>query len=111
MGGFMFATGVLISYVAVTAFQQLRRGARFMVSLASLTSIGWMAMVPSKQVGIFYTCMWQRMTAWQKGNGWSRMAVSDILPVKVESPLARTFTLPENTTVNGSSRMVPSHLY
>lgn len=41
----MFATGVLITYVALTAFQRLRRDAHSMVSLASLTSIGWMAIV------------------------------------------------------------------
>lgn len=45
MGGFMFATGVLTTYIAVTAFQQLRRGARSIIALTSLTSIGWMATV------------------------------------------------------------------
>ena len=45
MGGFMFAAGVLTSYIAVTAFQQLTRGARAVLALASLTSIGWMAAV------------------------------------------------------------------
>jgi hypothetical protein len=45
LGGFMFATGVLTTYVAVTAFQQLARGARSVVALAGLTSIGWMAVV------------------------------------------------------------------
>ena len=45
MGRFMFAAGVLTTYIAVTAFQQLRRGARSVVALASLTSIGWMAIV------------------------------------------------------------------
>ncbi len=45
MGGFMFATGVLTTYIAVTAFQQLARGARFVVALVSLTSIGWMAVI------------------------------------------------------------------
>lgn len=45
LGGFMFATGVLTTYVAVAAFQQLARGARSVVALAGLTSIGWMAIV------------------------------------------------------------------
>ena len=45
MGGFIFTTGMLTVYIAVTAFQQLERGARSVVALASLTSIGWMAVV------------------------------------------------------------------
>ena len=45
MGGFMFATGLLTAYIAVIEFQQLARGARFVVALAGLTSIGWMATV------------------------------------------------------------------
>jgi len=45
VGGFMFATGLLITHIAVTAFQQLTRGARSMVALAGLTSIGWMSTV------------------------------------------------------------------
>jgi hypothetical protein len=36
---------VLTTYIAVTAFQQLRRGARSIIALTSLTSIGWMATV------------------------------------------------------------------
>jgi hypothetical protein len=45
MGGFIFATGVLTTYIAVTAFQQLARGARSVVALAGLTSIGLMAVI------------------------------------------------------------------
>jgi hypothetical protein len=45
LGGFMFATGVLTTYIAVTAFQQPARSARFVVALAGLTSIGWMAVI------------------------------------------------------------------
>lgn len=45
MGGFMFATGVSIVYIAVATFQQRARGARSVVILASLTSIGWMAVI------------------------------------------------------------------
>ena len=45
MGGFMFTSGLLITYIAVSAFQQLTRGVRFVITLAGLTSIGWMAVV------------------------------------------------------------------
>jgi hypothetical protein len=45
MGGFMFATGLLTTFIAVSAFQQLKRGVRSVVTLAGLTSIGWMAAV------------------------------------------------------------------
>jgi hypothetical protein len=45
MGGFMFTSGLLTAYIAITAFQHLAPGARFAVALAGLTSIGWMAAV------------------------------------------------------------------
>lgn len=45
MGGFIFTTGLLTVYIAVTALQQLARDARFVVALAGLSSIGWMAVV------------------------------------------------------------------
>jgi hypothetical protein len=45
LGGFMFAVGLLIACTAVTLFQNPSRGVRFVVALASLTSIGWMAVV------------------------------------------------------------------
>ena len=45
MGGFILASGLLTTYIALTAFQQLERGARVLVSLANLVSIGWMAIV------------------------------------------------------------------
>ena len=45
MGGYIFATGLLTVYIAVTAFQQLARGARFVVALAGLSSIGWMVII------------------------------------------------------------------
>ena len=45
MGGFMFTSGLLIAYIAVTALQQLTRGVRFVITLVGLTSIGWMAVV------------------------------------------------------------------
>lgn len=45
MGGFMFTCGLLITYIAITTFQQLTRGVRSVTALAGLTSIGWMAAV------------------------------------------------------------------
>jgi len=45
MGGYIFTTGLLTVYIAVTVFQQFRRGPRFVVALAGLSSIGWMAIV------------------------------------------------------------------
>ena len=44
-GGFMFTSGLLITYITVTAFQHMARGVRFVIALAGLTSIGWMAVV------------------------------------------------------------------
>jgi hypothetical protein len=45
MGGFIFTTGLLTTFIAISAFQQLGRAARSVVALAGLTSIGWMAAV------------------------------------------------------------------
>ena len=45
MGGFMFATGVLTCYFAVTAFRRRAPGSAGVVGLAGLTSIGAMAAV------------------------------------------------------------------
>jgi hypothetical protein len=45
MGGYMFATGLLTSYVALTTFRSRARGAAGVVMLAGLTSIGWMVIV------------------------------------------------------------------
>ena len=45
MGGYMFATGLLTFYIAVTAFRTRARGATPVVIVAGLTSIGWMAVV------------------------------------------------------------------
>ena len=45
MGGFMFTAGLLTTFVAATAFQQLTRSVRFVIVLAALTSIGWMAVI------------------------------------------------------------------
>lgn len=45
MGGYMFATGLLTFYIAVTAFRTRARGIAGVVMLAGLTSIGWMAVV------------------------------------------------------------------
>ena len=45
MGGFILASGLLTTYIALTGFQQPERGARVLVTLANLVSIGWMAIV------------------------------------------------------------------
>jgi hypothetical protein len=45
MGGFMFATGLLITYIAAVVLPHFPRSARAAVTLASLTSMGWMAVV------------------------------------------------------------------
>ena len=45
MGGFMFATGLLLLYVAQTTFRTHLTSAQFIVALAALSSIGWMAVV------------------------------------------------------------------
>ena len=43
LGGYMFATGLLTAYVAATGFRTGELGAVAVVSVAGLTSIGWMA--------------------------------------------------------------------
>ncbi len=45
MGGYMFATGLLTIYVAVTAIRARVPGAPLVVAIAGLSSIGWMAVV------------------------------------------------------------------
>lgn len=45
MGGYMFSTGLLTCYVAVTSFRARVRGVPVVVALSGLTSIGLMAMV------------------------------------------------------------------
>ena len=45
MGGYIFATGLLTFYLAVTVFRTRARGIAGVVMLAGLTSIGWMAVV------------------------------------------------------------------
>ncbi len=45
LGGFMFASGVLTCYVAVTSFRARARGSARVVALSGLTSIGAMAAV------------------------------------------------------------------
>jgi hypothetical protein len=45
MGGFMFATGLLLLYIAQTTFRTHSTGTRIVISLAALSSIGWMAVV------------------------------------------------------------------
>ena len=45
MGGYMFATGLLTIYVALTSFRVRVRGAPVVVAISGLTSIGLMAAV------------------------------------------------------------------
>ena len=45
MGGFMFATRLLLLYLAQTTFRAHLTSARLIVALAALSSIGWMAVV------------------------------------------------------------------
>ena len=45
MGGFMFATGVLTLYIALTSFQRREPGVAGIVALSGGASFGWMAVV------------------------------------------------------------------
>jgi hypothetical protein len=45
MGGYMFSTGLLTFYVALTSFRVRARGAAVIVAISGLTSIGLMAAV------------------------------------------------------------------
>ena len=45
MGGYMFATGLLTVYLALTSFSSRAKGATSVVVVAGLASIGWMAVV------------------------------------------------------------------
>lgn len=45
MGGYMFASGLLTSTIAVTVLRERRRGIATLVVVAGLASIGWMAAV------------------------------------------------------------------
>lgn len=45
MGGFMFATGLLLLHVALTTYRTHSISTRLVISAAVLSSIGWMAVV------------------------------------------------------------------
>lgn len=45
MGGYMFATGLLTVYVALTVFRSRAKGAVVVAAIAGLASIGWMVVV------------------------------------------------------------------
>jgi len=45
MGGYIFTTGLLTLYVAITTFRTRASGAVWIVAAAGLTSIGWMVVV------------------------------------------------------------------
>ena len=45
MGGYMFATGLLTIYIALATFRTQSKSAQLVVMSASLSSIGWMAII------------------------------------------------------------------
>lgn len=45
MGGYIFTTGLLTLYVALTSFRARVKGVSGVVAFAGLTSIGWMSVV------------------------------------------------------------------
>jgi hypothetical protein len=45
LGGFMFTTGLLTSYLALSSFRRRERGAAAIAALSGLGSIGWMVAV------------------------------------------------------------------
>ena len=45
MGSYIFTTGFLIAYIAVTSFRARTRGALFVATIAGFTSIGFMTVV------------------------------------------------------------------
>ncbi len=45
MGGFMFAIGLLTIYIALVIFRDPSKSTKLVVAIASLSSIGWMAVV------------------------------------------------------------------
>jgi hypothetical protein len=45
MGGYIFTSGLLLLFIAVTSFRKRARGTAGVVTLAGLTSLGWMTMV------------------------------------------------------------------
>ena len=45
MGGYIFTSGLLTIYLALTAVRNREPGIRWVIAAAGLTSIGWMAMI------------------------------------------------------------------
>lgn len=45
MGGYIFTSGLLLLFIAVTSFRKRARGAAAVVTLAGLTALGWMTVV------------------------------------------------------------------
>ena len=45
MGGYIFTTGFLLAYIAVTSFRTRTHGALFVATIAGFTSIGFMTVV------------------------------------------------------------------
>ena len=45
MGGYIFTSGLLTVYLALTSFRKRDKGIRWVMIVAGLTSIGWMAII------------------------------------------------------------------
>ena len=45
LGGYMFTTGLMTVYIALTSFRARASGATLVVAITGLTSIGWMVVV------------------------------------------------------------------
>lgn len=45
MGGYIFTSGLLTVYLALTAFRRRDAGIKWVITAAGLTSIGWMAII------------------------------------------------------------------
>ena len=74
MGGYIFTTGLLIIFIALTAFRSREPGAFFVTALAGITSIGLMTAVnfiissDFKWVLFVFTLIW--LTALILYRGW-----------------------------------------
>ena len=52
MGGYLFTTGLLTVYIALTALRARATGAMDIVAVAGLASIGWMVVVNFGSCGL-----------------------------------------------------------
>ena len=80
MGGYILTVGLLTFYVALTSFQSRTKGVFSIVTLAGLTSIGWMAAVnfiidsDYKWLLLAFAAVWGAALAlfWLEGRGERR---------------------------------------